>query len=1747
MSSIRNDLQIRVVIAGAQPERLNAYLASIKQAADVNIRQYRAMGDLRRAYEEATKTALVFGNAGKSAAAGIYNAQAITFLRQLNTEFAKLNQSPANVADKIEAGVVRSARATAQLARETGDYNRALGVLKTSLGQVRNESEAWYKIQTDIARVQRQQAGATAGPTTAQVEAQLARRAAMEARLARSAGDYVGEQRILNDALAKFDVNGEAAIATQTRLNNAMQAANAAAERQTRGMLAAENAVARRAISEARLARASGDFAREQSILTSAMTRVNATSEAAVRLNTRLASSQQAESRAADAAVRAVERQARAAERLNDANARRIILEARVASSTGDQRGALQILQGGLGTLVPNSNAALRVQSSINQTQASLDSQPGLLSRISGGLNSVFTGLTRTVAVTFLWMYALRQVGSVFDTFILSPVNKTLAAVLKTTDEFRRLEITFSGILGSRSAAVSLSRDVGVAGAGLPSTLLEQLNAIRALAYTPFTASSIQNPAGRQQRLGSLLQTLQGLAIINPDPGVGGFPGAEFAVREALAGQFRSLRTRFNISPEVVANSIGRTQSDLRADPALVLPALEAFVKSFVGPDTIRELSGLLSIQGKLFRGNIDEFLKLIGDQGIYDRVTGIVRGFNDRLSAGIRGRDPEVLEAATQISLAFERLIDSMLEGASAVLSALTGKDVDLKEALDTADIGKLATIVGDVISALTRLAASLYLVISDIATAGAHLLNKLGIGGPQTAAETSAQLAILNGTSRQQGSVAGAQAVLDDVSEFHKKRQQTWLGRLGGLDSGGDVEEARKELERLTQERTKLERRLAIQTAIESGATGDELISRLTGVSSPRPTPTRPNDAANELQQALGQKVLQLTGATERIFGNEDSQHSLVKKAEQLNLALIRAYDPSQPGSVGDLMARAASFTGTGAAGVQRSLSSVQGGIAEALGEVRSKLIEEAVKDIAKESSRTQVREAGSLIGSVRDLVSISSGANARGFSRGGLSILAGVAPDLTTGGGANLLPKREDIDRLTPLIRQYAEAKIALGQGTLADLRQLTETFQALRDRYRAGDAQARFGSDATAIDDRLEAGQNQVVGLFGQSTLQRGALQQSAVEFGIQRANDAVARFRRRVKLIDSGPGTIEEKVAAFEAEYAEAFDSKVPGSAGDLIQRSKDAVESFKLSLGLTIGPVLRGIRENLAGSSNPADQQVVQSIDQFLLLPEKLDESIATLIDNGTQTAQQATEEFNNQIVRLRSRAIRSDITGFNKQVTSIEKLLQESTDLFNEQFGILSQPGDITDRIAEFASKMSVLDPGDPNSIPSILALATSKTSDVADQMEAARAALESRVSELGDTPEAEGLKAEIDQLLKQPTLLNRAIREALKRMRNAFPDAASTLYGEVAGTTNNATVLRRAGQFFPGFERLLGIAGGGPTAISDRERYGVSPLSIVPGNLTQGDNSQLLPRPQDIAPIGQIATQYMEALVAAGKATRENRADLLAIFDKLRERYDDPATQQSLKLLGIGPEAVEAAKDQIDVITEQIENAYRDMFSTLRAVTDQFAADISGSFKSGLTDAMVAAMSGASDSIGQIFTQLGRAIQQALAAAIIEATIIRGLLNPALNYAFYGSANPTTVNAQGQIVPQPGALPTVGWTATPGRAMGDWFPGSVQVVGAATGMLTKPNTMIRTVEDGLPEAVVPVGRGGIPVRFYGNPRGGNNNQQPSWTIVNMIDPGDIVARGVAQQPGVVVNRVNADLRARGSTARAVKAVANR
>ena len=158
---------------------------------------------------------------------------------------------------------------------------------------------------------------------------------------------------------------------------------------------------------------------------------------------------------------------------------------------------------------------------------------------------------------------------------------------------------------------------------------------VRSFGLTPQIRNMLKRATGEQAKaqMKDLADITVALGMTKPEQGT---QGAMFSLREALAGQWRSLKMRFEIVPDAVAASIGKTVKEIEKSPELLTRAFKEFWRLSLGKDTLTELSETVKVQINNIYDFVEQLGQKIGEAGFYkhlqNNVTNIAEAFKGLL-----------------------------------------------------------------------------------------------------------------------------------------------------------------------------------------------------------------------------------------------------------------------------------------------------------------------------------------------------------------------------------------------------------------------------------------------------------------------------------------------------------------------------------------------------------------------------------------------------------------------------------------------------------------------------------------------------------------------------------------------------------------------------------------------------------------------------------------------------------------------------------------------------------------------------------------------------------------------------------------------------------------------------------------------------------------------------------------------------------------------------------------------------------
>lgn len=216
----------------------------------------------------------------------------------------------------------------------------------------------------------------------------------------------------------------------------------------------------------------------------------------------------------------------------------------------------------------------------------------------------------------------------IYTTFAqgLGYIYKYTDGITKATETQTKARISLTGIFDANRAndMISFARQYAVTS---PATFGEITQMMKSFGLTPQIRDMIQSSKNMPSTLKELSYVTVGLGSTKPQQGI---EGAMFAIREAMSGQFTSLKRRFEISPDIIASMMGVSMAQMKQSPETFIKGLKKFLDLNVGEDTLQKLSMTYQVQLNNITDFIEQAQSMIGNSGFYDVAVGIANKIAD-------------------------------------------------------------------------------------------------------------------------------------------------------------------------------------------------------------------------------------------------------------------------------------------------------------------------------------------------------------------------------------------------------------------------------------------------------------------------------------------------------------------------------------------------------------------------------------------------------------------------------------------------------------------------------------------------------------------------------------------------------------------------------------------------------------------------------------------------------------------------------------------------------------------------------------------------------------------------------------------------------------------------------------------------------------------------------------------------------------------------------------------------------------
>ncbi|RPJ11176.1 MAG: hypothetical protein EHM36_01990, partial [Deltaproteobacteria bacterium] len=287
------------------------------------------------------------------------------------------------------------------------------------------------------------------------------------------------------------------------------------------------------------------------------------------------------------------------------------------------------------------------VAQSLRDAEGSATGFTGGLKTMLGAVTNLGVGLTGIIA-TLGALTALTAGGAT------AAFMKFGHSILETTENFRKFETSLLGALKSEAAVERVSNFAKDYASKYPAMYGDIMRAMQGLAFIPATRGAIRE--GDTGMMKDFMHIVQGMMVMRPDQGV---QGSLWALREALAGNLRSLQYRFDIPVASIARSAGMSLGEMKEDPMKMLKGMKAWVDDFVGSDTMEKMSRTIGVQLGNIKDKWQMWLDTVGKTGVYDTVVSYIYKMNTAFEAFLKTEKAQ--EWAMRVSDLFSEVADKL------------------------------------------------------------------------------------------------------------------------------------------------------------------------------------------------------------------------------------------------------------------------------------------------------------------------------------------------------------------------------------------------------------------------------------------------------------------------------------------------------------------------------------------------------------------------------------------------------------------------------------------------------------------------------------------------------------------------------------------------------------------------------------------------------------------------------------------------------------------------------------------------------------------------------------------------------------------------------------------------------------------------------------------------------------------------------------------------------------------------------
>lgn len=193
--------------------------------------------------------------------------------------------------------------------------------------------------------------------------------------------------------------------------------------------------------------------------------------------------------------------------------------------------------------------------------------------------------------------------------------------VISTTDEFRRNTLALTGVYRTPTRAHEMIQMAYKTSASMPMDYSAAMTTLNEISAIPAVQKILRSPDRNisQSMMDKMFKVITAMTTMRPDKTAS---DAVFSLRNAFAGDLRSLQRRFDLPVSAIPNvKNGIGLGSVKNDPMAMVDSLNNYFDTFLDMDVLNQVSRTVGVIVDKIKGSFDLFKANIGNSGIYDLI----------------------------------------------------------------------------------------------------------------------------------------------------------------------------------------------------------------------------------------------------------------------------------------------------------------------------------------------------------------------------------------------------------------------------------------------------------------------------------------------------------------------------------------------------------------------------------------------------------------------------------------------------------------------------------------------------------------------------------------------------------------------------------------------------------------------------------------------------------------------------------------------------------------------------------------------------------------------------------------------------------------------------------------------------------------------------------------------------------------------------------------------------------------------